>query len=387
MEEKQERQQSKRERKASEVSSTYAFGHSSADAVLIHYMQSDKTHDGPVSGDEVEEQIHKFRGLKNQQKNKRRIEIIDVDDLEEDDHKLADEKKRIEDEWTVCYAVEDDALLQNNKKRRKDLWSSFESDHHVNNDGGKGSFWYTNLEDSEAQCVSNQPISKSEDMITNSVLNIENHHQGDNNCDGYFQDKDLEDSNVLCVSTELISNSKDILLLENISILSNISTLNFESDHGNDNGGDEYFWDKDLEDASPLSDSTQLISKFEDILPNSSPLISFETNQHHHVVGDHHGNRNANGESFSWYIDLEDDKAQCVPNHNDGERDIWNKDLEDGKALCVATQLGSKSEDILLKSLPLSFESNNHRDAVDDEKGNNNGDNGIFSTNLEDGNA
>ncbi|CAN6546046.1 unnamed protein product [Malus baccata var. baccata] len=366
MEEKQERQQSKRERKASEVGSTYAFGHSSVDAVLIHYMQSDKTHDGPVSGDEVEEQIHKFRGLKNRQKNKRRIEIIDVDDLEEDDHKLADEKKRIEDEWTVCYAVEDDALLQNNKKRRKDLWSSFESDHHVNNDGGEGSFWYTNLEDSEAQCVSNQPISKSEDMITNSVLNIENHHQ------------DLEDSNVLCVSTELISNSKDILLLENISIL---------SDHGNDNGGDEYFWDKDLEDASPLSDSTQLISKFEDILPNSSPLISFETNQHHHVVGDQHGNRNANGESFSWYIDLEDDKVQCVPNHNDGERDIWNKDLEDGKALCVATQLGSKSEDILLKSLPLSFESNNHRHAVDDEHGNNNGDNGIFSTNLEDGNA
>lgn len=171
-------------------------------------------------------------------------------------------------------------------------------------------------------------------------------------------------------------------------ILSNISTLNSESDHGNDNGGDEYFWDKDLEDASPLRDSTQLISKFEDILPNSSPLISFETNQHHDVVGDHHGNSNANGESFSWYIDLEDDKAQCVPNHNDGERDIWNKDLEDGKALCVATQLGSKSEDILFKSLPLSFESNNHRHAVDGEHGNNNGDNGIFSTkDLEDANA
>ena len=64
---------------------------------------------------------HKFRGLKKGQQNKRKIEIIDVDDLEEDDHKLADEKKWIEDEWTVCYAVEDkySALLQNNKKRRK----------------------------------------------------------------------------------------------------------------------------------------------------------------------------------------------------------------------------------------------------------------------------
>lgn len=72
------------------MGSTYAFGHSSADAVLIRYMQSDKTHDGSVSGDEVEEQIHKFRGLKKGQQNKRKIEIIDVDDLEEDDHKLAD---------------------------------------------------------------------------------------------------------------------------------------------------------------------------------------------------------------------------------------------------------------------------------------------------------
>ncbi|KAM1792607.1 hypothetical protein ACFX12_036451 [Malus domestica] len=327
MEEKQERQQSKRERKASEVGSTYAFGHSSADAVLIHYMQSDKTHDGPVSGDEVEEQIHKFRGLKNRQKNKRRIEIIDVDDLEEDDHKLADEKKRIEDEWTVCYAVEDDALLQNNKKRRKGRHA---------------------LEEVKAS-----PSRRQFQYLKTCGLVLR----------------------VIIMLTTMAARDH-----------SGIQTWKI-SDHGNDNGGDEYFWDKDLEDASPLSDSTQLISKFEDILPNSSPLISFETNQHHHVVGDHHGNRNANGESFSWYIDLEDDKAQCVPNHNDGERDIWKKDLEDGKALCVATQLGSKSEDILLKSLPLSFESNNHRHAVDDEQGNNNGDNRIFSTNLEDGNA
>ncbi|PQQ07436.1 hypothetical protein Pyn_01575 [Prunus yedoensis var. nudiflora] len=96
---------------------------------------------------------------------------------------------------------------------------NFECDRLNNkNDGSDNiSFWDKILEEGKSECVSFQPISESEDFLYNPSLNFESdhrvfdHYQGDNNGGGELcWNEDWEHGKVECVSTQPISKSEDI---------------------------------------------------------------------------------------------------------------------------------------------------------------------------------
>ncbi|KAI5331602.1 hypothetical protein L3X38_021728 [Prunus dulcis] len=194
----------------------------SLDAVLDRFMQSDQA---PTNAIDFKIRL---------QKNRKR---------EEPDNEV---QGQLAEEVKSCRTVKDMfslrdkylVLLQDHTNKRMKGSHVFECDRlNKKNDGGDNniSFWDKILEEGKSECVSFQPISESEDFLYNPSLNFESdnrgfdHYQGDNNSGAELcWNEEWEHGKVECVKTQPISKSEDIWTN---------TTPNFENNHDHVHGG------------------------------------------------------------------------------------------------------------------------------------------------------